>query len=105
VSDATILDKGAIEEIILGALRTANLSRPANAQLDVSPTATIFGADSALDSLGLVALLIDIEEALNDRGVAITLTDARAMSQTSSPFRAVTPLVDYIAGLVSGSTE
>jgi acyl carrier protein len=105
VSNAVTLDRNAIEGIILNAIRSANLSRPANSQLDVSPSATIFGADSPLDSLGLVALLIDVEEALSDRGAAITLTDARAMSQTRSPFRAVQPLVDYIVELLSGSPE
>jgi hypothetical protein len=101
MTDTASLDRSAIETIVLEALRTANLSRPAASQLDVSPNATIFGADSPLDSLGLVALLIDVEEALNDRGAAVTLTDARAMSQTRSPFRGVQPLVDYIGQLVS----
>jgi hypothetical protein len=101
----TPLDRSTIEAVVLGALRSANLSRPAASQLEVSPTAPIFGAGSALDSLGLVALLIDIEEALSDRGVPITLTDSKAMSQTSSPFRAVPPLVEYIAQLVAGAAR
>ena len=105
MSNAAVLSRSAIEEIVLGALQNANQARPANSQLEVSPTAPIFGADSALDSLGLVALLIDIEEALSDRGLAVTLTDARAMSQTRSPFRAVPPLVDYLVQLASGAPE
>ncbi len=105
VSNATSLDKAAIEGIVLNALRSANLGRPASSQLDVSPQAAIFGSGSQLDSLGLVALLIDIEEALSDRGAAVMLTDSRAMSQTSSPFRAVPPLVDYIVQLVSGPVQ
>ena len=105
MSNAEVLSRSGIEEIVLGALRNANQSRPAASQLEVSSTAAIFGADSPLDSLGLVALLIDIEEALNDSGLAVTLTDARAMSQTKSPFRAVPPLVDYLVQLASGSPE
>jgi acyl carrier protein len=105
VSNETTLDSVAIEEIVLKALRSANLSRPVDQQLEVSQTATIFGANSRMDSLGLVALLIDVEEALNDRGVAITLTDARAMSETRSPFRTVPALVAYITQLVSGSPQ
>lgn len=85
-----------IQKVVLSALCHANLARKADAQLDVSPQAPIFGPGSPLDSLGLVSLLIDIEEAMQDRGLEITLGDARAMSQTKSPFRSVPALVDYI---------
>lgn len=85
-----------IQDVVLSALRHTNLARRPDAQLDVSPQAPIFGPGSPLDSLGLVSLLIDIEEAMQDRGVEITLGDARAMSQTKSPFRSVPALVQYI---------
>ena len=85
-----------IEEVILSALRNFNLARRPEMQLQVSADAALFGSDSALDSLGLVSLLIDIEDALNDRGLEMTLSDARAMSQTRSPFRTVPALVAYI---------
>jgi len=85
-----------IERLVLNALTNANLAREATQQLLVSPTASIFGADSPLDSLGLVALLIDIEEALYDNGHSIQLSDAKAMSQRHSPFRNVPALVSYI---------
>jgi acyl carrier protein len=85
-----------IQDVVLSALRNANLARKSDAQLDVSLEAPVFGPGSALDSLGLVSLLIDIEEAIQDRGVEITLGDARAMSQTKSPFRSVPALVQYI---------
>jgi acyl carrier protein len=77
-------------------MQNVNLARKPEAQLELSPTAPLFGPGSPLDSLGLVSLLIDIEEALGDHGHAITLSDARAMSQTRSPFRSVPALVAYI---------
>ena len=73
-----------------------NLARKSEAQIVVSPAAPLFGADSPLDSLGLVSLLMDVEEGLADRGFDITLSDARAMSQRLSPFRSVPALVSYI---------
>lgn len=85
-----------IQDVVLSALRNANLARKSDAQLDVSLEAPVFGPGSPLDSLGLVSLLIDIEEAMQDRGVEITLGDARALSQTKSPFRSVPALVQYI---------
>ena len=90
------MTSGDIEETVLRAMRNLNLARKSDAQLEVGPEAPIFGAGSALDSLGLVSLLIDIEEALLDRGVTLTLSDARAMSQSRSPFRSVPALVSYI---------
>jgi acyl carrier protein len=70
-----------------------------------SPTAAseetaLFGPEGILDSLGLVALIVDVEEAIVERsGVAITLGDDRAVSQRSSPFRTVGSLAEYIATL------
>lgn len=80
----------------MGAVRNLNFSRPADGQLPVSADAPLFGPDSPLDSLGLVSLLIDIEEALSDRGFDVTLGDAKAMSRSASPFRSVPVLVAYI---------
>ena len=89
-----------VEEIVLDALRNANLARDASAQLVVAPGAPIFGPDSPLDSLGLVALLLDVEDALQDRGFPVVLSDERAVSQKRSPFRTVTTLVDYVGSLL-----
>lgn len=85
-----------IQDLVLRALHDANLARMPEAQLTISPDAPLFGSGSALDSLGLVSLLIDIEEALHDRGIDVMLSDARAMSQTRSPFRSVPALVAFI---------
>ena len=85
-----------IETLVLEAVRSVNLVRTAEARLDVSPDAPLFGPGSPLDSLGLVSLLIDIEEALQRCGYDMTLSDARAMSQRHSPFRNVPSLVSYI---------
>jgi hypothetical protein len=85
-----------ISNLVLQAIERVNLVRKPEARVEVSSTAALFGGGSPLDSLGLVSLLIDIEEALQDRGIAVTLSDARAMSQSSSPFRDVPALVQYI---------
>ena len=88
-----------IEQVILDAMTNANLSRPAGRQIEVAPGADVFGGGSPLDSLGLVALLIDIEDSLRGAGLEITLSDERAVSQRSSPFRTVPALRSYIFSL------
>jgi 2-phospho-L-lactate transferase/gluconeogenesis factor (CofD/UPF0052 family) len=94
------MDIRGITEVILDAMRNANLSRPADEQLTVSPDAVIFGPGSPLDSMGLVALFIDIEEALAAQGISVSLSDDRAMSQSRSPFRSVPRLAEFISTLL-----
>ena len=90
----------AIQDAVLQAMQSANLARDAATQLVVSPDAPLFGSDSSLDSLGLVALLLDIEEALQALGCEVVLSDERAMSQKRSPFRTVQSMVAYIGTIV-----
>ncbi len=90
-----------IQRIVLDAMAAANQAREPHLQLTVEPDAPLFGTGSPLDSLGLVGLLVDVEDALREEGVDVELSDARAMSQTRSPFRSVTALVDYIGGLLA----
>ncbi len=85
-----------VEEIILEAIRNTNAAREASEQLEVTPTAPLFGPDSSLDSMGLVALLIDVEEALLDAGMEVSLSDERAMAQERNPFANVPALIDYV---------
>jgi acyl carrier protein len=91
-----------IQTIVLDALEMANQAREDNKQLIVSPDAPLFGNGGQLDSMGLVALIIDIEEALNEAGCNITLTSERAMSETRSPFKDVPSLVAYIEDRLVG---
>jgi acyl carrier protein len=88
-----------IREVVLNAMRNANEARDAASQLAVSPEAPIFGPDSTLDSLGLVGLLLDIEEGLQEIGWDVVLSDERAVSQKRSPFRSVRSLVAYVGTL------
>jgi acyl carrier protein len=99
--DACSVERIGILQVVLRAIEAANSSRDGQSQLEVSPDAPLFGAASPLDSLGLVALLIDIEEAFADRGHPVVLSDERALSQRRSPFRNVASLVEYIERLLT----
>jgi acyl carrier protein len=78
-------------------MRATNQARDAASQLAVAADAPIFGPDSSLDSLGLVGLLLDVEEGLQEIGCDVVLSDERAVSQKRSPFRNVSSLVAYIS--------
>lgn len=67
----------------------------------LSPETPLFGRDGLLDSLGLVTLIVSVEQAIEDRfGVRVSLADDRAMSQARSPFRTVGALADYAVRLI-----
>jgi acyl carrier protein len=90
-----------IQTAIQKAITSANQARRSDSQLACSPTAALYGPGSPLDSLGLVNILIDIEDELRSCGMEVSLSDERAMSQTRSPFRSVAALVEYIEGLLA----
>jgi acyl carrier protein len=98
-SNVLVSTDAAVLGVVLTAMRNANMSRQPDEQLVVGEEAAIFGPQSPLDSLGLVALLMDVEEGLAAIGLNIVLSDERAMSQKRSPFRSVPALVQYIGQL------
>jgi D-alanine--poly(phosphoribitol) ligase subunit 2 len=66
-------------------------------RLDKSPDVALTGKDARVDSLGLVNLIVLVEEKIQQRfGVGITLVDERAMSQSQSPFRTLGSLAEFV---------
>jgi hypothetical protein len=95
------MNNSEIQEVVLTAIRNLNRARRKEDQLRESPAAPIFGPGSPLDSMGLVSLILDIEELLFEKGCPITLSDERAVSQSRSPFRDVPTIVSYINTLIN----
>jgi len=66
-------------------------------RLDKAPDVALLGTEARLDSLGLVNLIVLIEEKIQQGfGVGITLVDERAMSQSKSPFRTLGTLAEFV---------
>ncbi|GAC23527.1 hypothetical protein GMES_1228 [Paraglaciecola mesophila KMM 241] len=91
-----------IQSLVFAALELTNQSREDDAQVPISPETALFGKQGHLDSMGLVALLIDIEDMLLDQDIQVSLSDERAMSAANSPFKNVSSLVEHIDKLLSG---
>ena len=90
-----------IENLIINAVKEINEQLSQEQQLARSTKTVLFGKDGRLDSLGLVTLLVIIEQNIEDEfDVIITLADERAMSQKRSPFRTIGTLADYIEMLL-----
>ena len=76
------------------ALLGAELGKPELAK--ATDETHLLGGQSALDSIGLVTLIADLEGDIQRVfGKTVTLADERAMSRTLSPFRKVGTLVEY----------
>ena len=101
---AATMDRARITSVVLQSIRTLNLSREPADQLPEAVDAPLFGTGSPLDSLGLVSLLIEVEEMLQEQGFDVALSDERAMSQTRSPFRTVASLIAYIEASIAESS-
>lgn len=66
----------------------------------------LFGSKGNLDSVGLVALIADVEDLVFEKfGKTIVLADEKSMSETRSPFRDVRSLVGYVEKLMAESEE
>lgn len=56
----------------------------------------LFGHNAPLDSMGLVNLVLALEEKITAAtGISLTLASDKAMSQSHSPFRSVETLVRF----------
>jgi acyl carrier protein len=94
------MNKAEIQEIIFNAIAMTNNIREDDKQIPLQIDTELYGNNGHLDSMGLVAFLIDIEESLLDEDIQVTLSDERAMSQSKSPFRNVETLINYIDELI-----
>lgn len=89
-------------ELIHAALQTLNAERGAQDAISIGPRTCLFGEASALDSLALVSVIVDLETAVSERyGRPISLTDDKAMACEPVPFTDVTTLQRYIVELVA----
>jgi D-alanine--poly(phosphoribitol) ligase subunit 2 len=90
-----------IRKVIFSAIDELNQQLCKEDRLEKSLETGLFGANSNLDSLELVNLIVAVEQNIEDEfGTNIILADERAMSQKHSPFRTIGSLSDYITMLL-----
>ena len=97
-----MIEKKTIENIIINAVKEINERLPKEQQISKTSKTVLFGKSGQLDSLGLVNLLVIIEQNIEDEfDVSITIADEKAMSQKYSPFRTIGTLTNYINMLLN----
>jgi len=95
-----------ILKLIFDAIDEANQQLPAGLQIEKSLQAALYDRTGKLDSLALVNLIVATEQRIEEEfGVAVTLADARAVSQERSPFRTVQAFARFIAERLKEHTK
>ena len=97
------MEREKIEEVVISAFNDYFETQDIPGKVDSDTV--LFGGESALDSMGLVNVVIDIESFFHGEGYNISLTSEQAMSRRSSPFRTVSTLVDFIAELIDEASR
>lgn len=83
------------------AVDSLNREQAPDRQVAKAPETRLYGADSVLDSLKLVTLIVEVEREVEDScGVTVTIADERALSMKHSPFYSIQSLANYVRSLV-----
>ncbi|MDY0222944.1 MAG: hypothetical protein RBR67_17575 [Desulfobacterium sp.] len=90
------MGKANVLEMVVDCLERLNQSLIVEERVSTMPDDVLFGEGSFLDSMGLLNLLIDVEEHLEEHDIFITILDDHALSQKHSPFKSIATLTDYI---------
>ncbi len=90
-----------VRQIVFDAIGEINQQLPKDKRVEKSLGAGLFGDTGSIDSLGLINLIVETEQKIeNEFGVELTLTDQEMMSHQKSPFQTVGSFVNYILSLL-----
>lgn len=86
-----------VRQVVVEAIAELNLQRGADERLSDDGEAGLFGSGGPLDSLGLVQLIAELENAVEDRwGIRLDLADEALLEAEDSPFAKVGTLQAYL---------
>jgi D-alanine--poly(phosphoribitol) ligase subunit 2 len=96
--------KDQITALVIAVAEQIDEDHRVSSEGELSADTRLFGAGSLLDSLGLVTLIVELEQAIQEQlNVVVSLADEKALSQTRSPFRTIGTLAEYAAEQIEES--
>jgi len=96
------MNNGKIKDLIVETLQDLEEELELNKIDTFNYSTVLFGKNGLLDSMGLVTLITDLEEKIEEAfSLSIVLANEKAMSKTNSPFRTVLSLAEYIDVLIT----
>ena len=100
-----MMDRTIAYDIVVASLQETLLQSGMPALENINGDTVLVGKDAVLDSLGVVSLIVEIEQRVESgHGVSVTLANDKAMSQKNSPFRTVAVLTDHLLAMVAGES-
>jgi acyl carrier protein len=90
-----------VENLIKAAVENLNSELAHEDHLVFSGDQVLFGPASTVDSLSLVALIMDVEMALADNDIYVSLTDDENMAIMEAPFETVGSFTEYVKKLIN----
>jgi acyl carrier protein len=89
--------------LIIKMLQEIDMHQAGEIPRDVESETPLFGQEGILDSVGLVTLIVTVEQAIEDTfGVSVSLADEKAMSQQYSPYRTIATMAEYAQRIMQG---
>ena len=99
-------EKEKILNCIYKAVDEVNEELEADKQLAKSPDTVLLGESGQLESIDLVNILVATEDYLEEEfAIPISVTDERAVSEKSSPFKTIDTLCDFISNLLKENAD
>jgi len=91
------MDRPAVEALLFDAVDELNRQLRADQRLERSPDTPLTGDRGRLDSLGMLNLLVLVEQRIRAAsGVDLLIADDQALAMEPSPFRTLGTLTDHV---------
>ncbi len=90
-----------VREMVVGVLEAMNAEFPENQAIGLSDATVLVGPAGSLDSLGLVDLVMRLQEViLEEYGVPVAIAGDAVLHSSGSPFRTIEALTEYLSQLL-----
>jgi acyl carrier protein len=97
-----MIERNIAYEIVVASLQEVFVQSGLPAVESVTEDTVLVGKDAVLDSLGVVSLIVEVEQRVEAaHNVSVTLANDKAMSQRNSPFRTVAVLTDHLVAMIA----
>jgi acyl carrier protein len=97
-----MIERSAALSIVIASIQEVFAQTGMDAPSALTEDTVLVGKDAVLDSLGVVSLIVEVEQRVeSDHNASVTLANDKAMSARNSPFRTIGVLTDHVVAMVA----
>ena len=97
-----MMERSAALDIVIASIQEVFAQTGVAAPSALTEDTVLVGKDAVLDSLGVVSLIVEVEQRVEgEHNASVTLANDKAMSARNSPFRTVGVLTDHLVAMVA----